>query len=282
MHGQPPRVPDDGGVAFWTDLLRQGVPIDAVLQGMVQSPEGVTTSIQQTYALLGRLPGPVELENVRQYLAAGGQHLQLRSIVIGSPEYFVARGRGSDLGFLQAAGSDLLGRPFSALETAVLRQVLRQGMSRSVLARLILQSPEAGDRALRQAAPETLVSVSQASMADLAYEQFGSGGGLSNLLSKRFREFVDRIEFRLPWTGNERFVARLYIDVLGRYLDNGGYDYWVGRLEGTDGMAPISREQVAQNFCNGDEFHSLALDRLFQKFLQRLPSATYPPRGGRP
>ncbi len=62
-------------------------------------------------------------------------------------------------------------------------------------------------------------------------------------------EYVERFGEDLS---NEDFLGLLYLNILGRPADQGGFDYWLARLNGE--FDPITREQLIVEFAESDEF----------------------------
>jgi len=68
---------------------------------------------------------------------------QIKAILMGSPEYFVNRGGGTRAGFAAALFHDVFGTPIDPHSRAVFTRLLAGGMTRTALARLLLQSNRA-------------------------------------------------------------------------------------------------------------------------------------------
>ncbi len=93
--------------------------------------------------------------------------------------------------------------------------------------------------------------------------------------------FAQSLEFRITYgeLSDERFVERLYLNVLGRLPDRNGYDYWVGIL-----AKGSSRGSVVLGFSESPEFIRAtgtaspqssadgALERLHVALLRRTPT----------
>jgi hypothetical protein len=70
-------------------------------------------------------------------------------------------------------------------------------------------------------------------------------------------------------TANQRYVAQVYEDVLGRPADPIGMAYWSGQL---DQGTPAS--QVASGITGSPEYHALQLQNLYAQLLHRSVDAT--------
>ena len=72
---------------------------------------------------------------------------------------------------------------------------------------------------------------------------------------------------------NEKYVETLYLNVLNRELDQGGYDYWVGNLN--NGVE--QRHEVLLGFSESAEnkllFTKLLMSRTRQDLLPKLSRA---------
>jgi hypothetical protein len=75
-----------------------------------------------------------------------------------------------------------------------------------------------------------------------------------------------RAEFSDP---NQCFLAQVYFDLLGRYIDAGGLAYWAGLLD----ASRVSRTQVAQAVESTAEYREAVVQGLFVNLLQRPADA---------
>jgi hypothetical protein len=144
------REPDAGGLAHFSDLLDRGVVTRPQLVRLIEnSLEYRMKVVRDLYrSLLGREADPTGLNLFVGFLASGGTALQLRAILIGSPEYY-ARAGGTILGFLTAVYRDVLGRGVDPVGRDFFGQLLRAGVSRTSVALLILTSTEGYMRLVR-------------------------------------------------------------------------------------------------------------------------------------
>ena len=103
--------------------------------------------VQNIYvALLGRHADPAGLNNAVAFLGQGGTIEQLKSAILGSPEFFQNRGGGNNAGSLNALYGTVLGRGIDPVAQIHLAQVLDLGIPRDVVARQIVTSREAIQR----------------------------------------------------------------------------------------------------------------------------------------
>lgn len=120
------READPGGLASFTSALDRGAADRfEVVRAIQNSTEFRTLVVQDVYArFLFRPIDPVGLNTWVPFLAQGGTPLQLEARILGSQEYFVRRGGGTNFGFLQALFQDLLGRPPDTAGLASFSQAL--------------------------------------------------------------------------------------------------------------------------------------------------------------
>jgi hypothetical protein len=131
-------------------LLAGGQLLDAGALSRIQLAQLVTNSdeyhareVEDAYrTLLGRDADQPALNLLTGFLASGGTVAQLRTFLASSPEYFDRAGSTND-GFVQKLYADALFRDISAGELAAWRPLLATGVSRQVVARAVIGSPEA-------------------------------------------------------------------------------------------------------------------------------------------
>jgi uncharacterized delta-60 repeat protein len=68
-------------------------------------------------------------------------------------------------------------------------------------------------------------------------------------------------------TPSQRFIAQVYLDLLGRTVDPAGLSFWSAFLDQGSG----TRAQVVQGIEDSPEFHALVVGQLFEHYLQRAP-----------
>jgi hypothetical protein len=131
------RPADAGGLAYWTFLLGHGTPRQAVAYALVHSDEYyrnmIITPAYQNYLL--RAPDASGLAFwVDQLKNHGLTDERLEASFIASPEFYQARGGGTNSGWIDALYMAFLGRPADAEGKAYWLQRLAQGESRSEIA----------------------------------------------------------------------------------------------------------------------------------------------------
>jgi len=139
------READPGGLATWTALLDQGtLTTFQVASGIEGSPEAHNLILDQLYAkLLLRPVDPTGRIGWLDFLAGGGTTEELEANILGSPEYAIRRGGGTNAGFLTAAYQDIFSRPVDPVGVLGWGQVLSEGATHTDVAAALLRSPEA-------------------------------------------------------------------------------------------------------------------------------------------
>ncbi len=139
------RAPDPAGLAGWTQALYQGrLNRVQIAQGIESSVEYRTDEARAAYqALLGRAADPQGLFDAVRFLVAGGTLPLLEANLMGSAEYYLRRGGGSDAGFLVAAFHDALAVAPTAGQLQAGEDLLADGVSRTEIAALLLARVEA-------------------------------------------------------------------------------------------------------------------------------------------
>jgi hypothetical protein len=138
------RALDPSGAATWGGMLDQGLARRSDVARAIQtSLEYRLHQVRGLYAtLLGRAADPVGLSTFVTLLTSGVSIDVIRAGVLGSAEYFLVRGGGTNAGFLAALYQDVLGRALDPAGQAAFGAVLAQGAPRDAVALLVLQSPE--------------------------------------------------------------------------------------------------------------------------------------------
>jgi hypothetical protein len=137
------RLPDVGGLAYWSSLLDQGMGRSDVAGAIEQSQEYRTDVVEGIYQkMLLRRADASGLTTFTGFLANGGTMEQVQELIAGSAEYFQTRGGGQMNGFLQALYTDGLNRGVDATGQAVFGQALAQGVSRVAVAAALFGSDE--------------------------------------------------------------------------------------------------------------------------------------------
>jgi uncharacterized repeat protein (TIGR01451 family) len=139
--GRPGDQATINAMASLIDMV--GVNRFQLAQYFVTSLEYRVNLVQNLYSrLLHRPAEPSAVALGTNFLAQGGTDQQLAALIVSSPEYFVTRGGGTNLGFLQAAYLDLLGRPIDPAGQQAFLFALNTGTPRLQIASNLLKSLE--------------------------------------------------------------------------------------------------------------------------------------------
>ncbi len=177
------QIVDTGGLAYWSSLVDQGVSRSTVVLAIERdgTNQFQTEEVEQIYQrFLHRLADSAGLQSGVAFLNHGGTVQQLSAIFMGSPEFYLTQGGGSNQGFLEAMYQDGLLRPIDPNALAVDLLYLAQGGSRTDLATEVSTSQEA-DAILvedaynaflgRVADPEGLAAFTQSLENGASFEQ---------------------------------------------------------------------------------------------------------------
>ena len=138
------RPADPAGLAQWSSMLARGTSRRDVAAAILGSAECRSTFVQGLYrSLLGRPADPGSLNNLIGLLAQGGTYRQVHGMILSSPEYFQAKSRGGNAGFVDALYQDVLGRPADPAGRDVFVSQLGKGTPRAQVVNAFLSSPEA-------------------------------------------------------------------------------------------------------------------------------------------
>jgi len=109
------RAPDPGA-AGWVASLDRGADRSDIVDGILDSDEGIRNQINDMYIrFLGRPADPTGLAGWSTFLRTHDHtNFDLAAQIIASDEYFQTQGGGTNQGFLNAVYMDLLCRPITA------------------------------------------------------------------------------------------------------------------------------------------------------------------------
>jgi hypothetical protein len=148
------READPHGLASWTSQLDHGATRQSVVGGILGSTEYLNRFLNGLYMQYFNRPiDPNGLSHWTQVLRnqtlyVGDQNAVefVKAQLLGSLEYFLGHGGGTNAGFLNALYLDVLGRPIDPSAFANLSQQLAQGVSRVNVAKSVVTSLEARQR----------------------------------------------------------------------------------------------------------------------------------------
>jgi hypothetical protein len=136
------RALDPVGRAAWAAALDGGTRPDQVVLAIERSQEPQVQTVERLYRrLLHRSAEPDGLTAWLAFQAQGGTGAQLEAQLLGSAEYFQARG-DSNTAFLAALYQDVFGRAVDAVGAAAFGPLLDQGADRVGVAAAVLGSEE--------------------------------------------------------------------------------------------------------------------------------------------
>ena len=151
------RQVDPDGLAHWDALLAGGQTRQQIVLGIEQTPEYVDLTVNNIYErYLHRDAGNSGLQHFAALSFQGATDEQISAAVIGSDEYFVTQGGGTNEGFVNAMYEYALGRPVDPEGLAFWLSQLAGGMTRTQVAAQVLASPEYRDDLVSQAYAQLL------------------------------------------------------------------------------------------------------------------------------
>jgi uncharacterized protein (TIGR03118 family) len=137
------RQAEPGGLAFWTNLMDQGMTRTQVAAGIENSTEGLTIQVQNAYQqFLHRSPEQAGLSFWLNFLQQGHTVEQMDAGIVGSAEYLQTRGGGTTNGALAALFQDALGRPIDSVGQNFFAPQLAAGASLTQVANQVFASAE--------------------------------------------------------------------------------------------------------------------------------------------
>jgi cyclophilin family peptidyl-prolyl cis-trans isomerase len=143
FHDDLGRDVDPAGSAYISPLLDSGqVNRTQVGLAVTTSPEARMVQVEMIYTtLLSRAADPQGMSNSVQFLQLGGSLVQLRAVLLASPEYFQKHGNNS-VGFVTALYQDVLGHGPDAAALARAGAAQENVLNRVQFALAILNTPE--------------------------------------------------------------------------------------------------------------------------------------------
>lgn len=140
------RLPDAGGLAFWSGRLDGGDSRASVADAVLRSSESIARQVMAIYAdILGRSPDDGGLAFWQGVVGATGRSESVLVGLLASWEYLANAG-GTSGGFVDALYEDLLGRTADAGGRQFWTSAMSRGTSRQQVAEAILRSSESAGR----------------------------------------------------------------------------------------------------------------------------------------
>ncbi len=89
--------------------------------------------------------------------------------------------------------------------------------------------------------------------------------------------FANSAEFQLTYGSltNRQFVELIFLNVLGRSPDQGGWDFWTGQLD-----AGMSRGQLMFLFSESDEYRATSYSKIYVTMMYMGMLRRAPDQGG--
>jgi cyclophilin family peptidyl-prolyl cis-trans isomerase len=187
---------DAVGMSFFGTALDQGtINRFEVAMTLQFTQEFFIKEIMNLYrTLLNRAPDAQGQNTYLFYLSAGHTVEQTKAAIMGSDEYFMTRGSGTNTGFLSAVFQDVLGRAIDSTTSTNLTQQLTNGASRSQVALDVLSTNEA-----------------HVTLANLDYEKFlsrqGDNAGLNSAILVLFDGAPDS-QIAAGLTGSDEYFNK--------------------------------------------------------------------------
>jgi hypothetical protein len=256
---------DGSSLNTWAGQLDDGTLTRASLvQQVMNSQEYHTDVVQDLYtSVLRRSADQAGINNWTDFLAKGGTAKQVQAFLYGSGEYLNTQGGGTTDGFLKALYLDILNRPIDQAGLQFWRQALATGTPNYVVALTILKSTEAEQEQVQGLYVQYLHR--QADAGGLAGMTASLQGGAS--VEQLVVGLISSPEYAQNSGGdpNQRYVAHLFHDILGRDADADGLAHFTNALN--NGTA--TRTQVAQALLGSSEYQTLVVKQLYTTYLHR-------------
>jgi hypothetical protein len=135
------RSVDQSGLQTYSAMLSSGTPIRDVITAIVSSPEFQQKAVNDLYLkYLGRTADPSGLASSVALYQSGGQEAVIANLV-GSDEFYAKAG-GTNDSFLAVLYQSVLGRPIDPTGQADFLRQFAFGVSRDMMVRQLLESPE--------------------------------------------------------------------------------------------------------------------------------------------
>jgi N-acetylneuraminic acid mutarotase len=261
---------DSSGLQTFETLLNLGLATHGqIAQMLVTSAEYRTDEVTNLYrVVLGRNPDAGGLATFVTALDQGQTAGQVEVALLGSSEFFIDSGRGSNSGFLAGLYQVVLHRPVDATGAQTFGQALDSGQSRAAVAQAVFDSKESeidqgqalyGKFLGRAADPAGLGNVIGALQGGASLEQI-----VAALVSSP--EYIQDARAN----ANQLFVAQVYRDLLGREADPGSLAGVTAHLDG--GL--LNRLQVVQSIEGSLEWRADQVQLLYASLLGRPADST--------
>jgi hypothetical protein len=237
--------------------------------GLLDRTDYRTARVRDAYvAVLRRNPSKAELTGALAALAAGEEVETLRGHLLGSTEYVEGRAENSDVLWTDAMCRTLFGRAAGPDDYAAVSQaIFADGRTFEQVGVEFATSLEAATDFVQDTYLQLLrrtATVKELGLLTAQAQDFDAA--LASVLASE-EYFANAPGAPKPPTGTktERFVDRVYRDLLGRPVDPGARLFWTPLLD----AGQVSGPQFARAVLASTEQRIAATHRLYRTYLDR-------------
>ncbi len=262
------RPVDTGGLNFWGQYLQTHSRLQTAL-GILQSPEADGTLVRHLYeSLLSRDPQPNEgVNSWFVELQQGTPDANVVGGIAASDEYFtrLAPNHNNQLQEQRWIGQtflDVVARPVDSGNLGIWFTALERGQPRQDLTRLLVNSTEYRTREINQVYQQFLGHAADSKGLNTYLQAFTGGARLEQIKAV----ILGSSEY---YFGHGRgtdagFLNAVYLDVLGRSIDQTGLNFWGGAL-----AAGAQRSDVALGILLDPNAIQAVIQSYYQQTLHR-------------
>ncbi|MCI0461199.1 MAG: Ig-like domain repeat protein [Gemmataceae bacterium] len=260
------RKPDPEGMAFWTQSLEQGLSRSEMVRQVTSSAEYRIALIGDLYRrYLGREADPAGRNSWLRFLGAGNSVDQMKAIMLGSREFMVRNGGSDPWLFLNAVYQAVLRRGLDDAGAAFFGTLLqRVGPAETALA--ILRSSEADAALVNEFFLKYLGRPAGASGVRFWVPALQAGTSDQELLANVLGspEYFGQPSTSHDLDREARWLAQVYLDLLGRELDEAGRALWVGLLS-----QGATHRDIVRQILDSAEYRARVVDAVARDLLGR-------------
>jgi hypothetical protein len=259
------RAVDPAGLTAWSAALSAGATRAAVVQALIGSTEYRARQIEGLFLkLLDRPIDGAGLTAFENEMNAGTSLLGVEQQIVASTEYFSVQG-GTFTTFAIGVYRDLLGRAPDGAGEGALIEGLRLGGTRDAAVAGILHSAEFEGDLVRGIFGQYLRRPADAGALSYYVGQLAKGGTEEQLLvSVVGSDEYDVSGVARNGSPTEKYVAKLYEDVLGRSVDAAALGMWTAKLD-----LGGNRADVVTALLNSPEYFAKYVNGQYQAILGR-------------
>lgn len=258
------RPVDSNGLESWQGLLESGFPRFAIAEEIQKQPESLNRAVSDLYQhLFGQAIDQSTLQKLTGLLAAGGTMEQVSASLVSMSDYLQGHGQSTSLGFLTALYQDFFHRSLDSSGHSTFLSALNAGVTPTQIADTLFASDEYRQDVVnrdfqtffhRPATADELAKWSSYLQQGKRDEQVVGG-------------MVDTADYFAPAgaeSTTQRYVARVYSDLLGRMVDGQALSLWTGRLD-----SGTSRSEFTTLLSGSVEYKQKVLRDLYASILGR-------------